>query len=64
MALMFTWFILSSLLFESVSDYRKTNKGWGCVEKVVETTLSIQNVKNNVQQIAITKRAQAIVISS
>ena len=34
--------VLSHLLFEPASDCRKTNKGWGCVEKVVETKLSIQ----------------------
>ena len=31
--------VLSRLLFEPASDCRKTNKGWGCVEKVVETKL-------------------------
>ena len=33
---------LSRVVFEPASDYRKTSKGCGCVEKVVETKLSIQ----------------------
>ena len=43
--------VLSRFLFEPASDCRKTNKGCGCVEKVVETKLSIQYVKNNLQQL-------------
>ena len=31
--------VFSRLLFEPASDCRKTNKGWGCVEKMVETKL-------------------------
>ena len=34
--------VLSCLLFKPASDYRKRNKGSGCVEKVVETKLSIK----------------------
>ena len=43
--------VLSHLLFEPTSGWRKTNKGWGCVEKVVETKFSIQYIKNNLQQL-------------
>ena len=43
--------VLSRLLFEPVLDLRKTNKGWNCVEKEIKTKLSIQNVKNNLQQL-------------
>ena len=32
--------VLSRLSFESVSDCRKTNEGWDCVEKVVEAKFS------------------------
>ena len=34
--------ILFRLLFEPASDCGKTNKGLGCVEKMVEAKLSIQ----------------------
>ena len=34
--------VLPRLLFEPASDYGKANKGWGYVEKVVETKLSMQ----------------------
>ena len=44
--LIFTWFSFSRLLLESASDCRKTNQGWGCVEKVVKTKLNIQYIKN------------------
>ena len=43
--------VLPRLLFEPASDWRKTNKGWGCVEKEVETKFSIQYIKNNLQQL-------------
>ena len=43
--------VLSRLLFEPASDWRKTNKGWGCVKKEIETKLSIQYVKKNLQQL-------------
>ena len=43
--------VLSHLLFEPASDCRKASKGWGCVEKVVETKLSIQYIKKNLQQL-------------
>ena len=43
--------VLSRLLFEPVSDWRKTSKGWGCVEKKIETKLSAQYIKNNLQQL-------------
>ena len=43
--------ILSRLLFKPASDWRKTNKGWGCVEKLVETEISIKYIKNNLQQL-------------
>ena len=36
--------VLSRLLFEPTSDWRKTNKGSACVDKVVETKLSIQYI--------------------
>ena len=42
---------MSHLLFEPASDWKKINKGWGCVEKVVETKLSMQYIKNNRQQL-------------
>ena len=41
--------VLPRVLFEPDSDWRKTSKG--CVEKVVETKLSIQDIKNNLQQL-------------
>ena len=34
--------VLPRLLFEPASDCRRANKGWSCVEKVIETKLSIQ----------------------
>ena len=43
--------VLSRLSFEPAADWRKTNKGWGAIEKVVETKLSIQYIKNNRQQL-------------
>ena len=45
------YLVLSRLLFEPASDWRKTNEGCGCVEKEVETKLSIQYIKNNLQQL-------------
>ena len=46
--------VLSHVLFEPASDCRKTNKGWGCVEKMVEAKL-----KNNLQQL---KEIAALII--
>ena len=46
---MLTWFSL--VLHEAASDCTKERKGPGCVEKVVETKLSIQYFKNNLQQL-------------
>ena len=43
--------VLSRLLFEPTSDCRKTDKSWVCVEKVIETKLSIQYIKSNLQQL-------------
>ena len=43
---MFKCLVLSGLLFEPASDCRKSSQGWGCVEKVVETKLSIKYIKN------------------
>ena len=43
--------VLSCLLFEPASDCTNTNKGWSCIENVVETKLGIQYVKNNLQQL-------------
>ena len=43
--------VLSRLLFEPASDGRKTYKGWGCAEKEVEAKLSMQYIKNNLQQL-------------
>ena len=43
--------VLSHLLFEAASDFRKANKGWGWVEKVVETKPSRQYIKNKLQQL-------------
>ena len=43
--------VFSLLLFEPASDCIKANEGWGCVEKVVETRLSTQSIKNNLQQL-------------
>ena len=33
--------------FEPASDCRKTSKGWGCVEKVVQAKLSIYYKKHS-----------------
>ena len=30
------YLVLSRLLFEPASDWRKTSKGWGCAEKEIE----------------------------
>ena len=43
--------VLSHLLFEPASECRKTDKHCGCVEKVVEVKLSIQYIKNKLQQL-------------
>ena len=43
--------VFSRLLFEPASDRRKTNEGSGCVEKEVDTKLSVQYIKNNLQQL-------------
>ena len=43
--------VLSRLLFEPASDCRKTNKGCSRVEKVVETKLTIEYIKNNFKQV-------------
>ena len=43
--------VLSHLSFEPASDRRKTNKGWGCVGKDVDTKLSIQYIKNNLKKL-------------
>ena len=41
----------SRSLFEPASDWRRTNKGWGCLEKDVETKRSKQYIKNKLQQL-------------
>ena len=51
MALILHDLVLCRLLFELASDYRKTNKGWCCVEKVAETKFSREYIKNNLQQL-------------
>ena len=43
--------VLSRLLFEPAPNCRKTNKGWVCVKKVVETKLNVQYIKNILEQI-------------
>ena len=43
--------VLFRLLFEPALELRKTNKGCGCVEKVIEGKISIQYIKNNLQQL-------------
>ena len=44
--------LLSSSVFfsKTASNWRKTNKGRGCVEKEAEGKLSIQYIKNSLQQ--------------
>ena len=54
--LMFTWFscvslIIWNVLFEPAEDRRKTNSDWACVVMEVETKLSMQYIKNNLQQL-------------
>ena len=43
--------VLFRLLFEPALELRKTNKGCGCVEKEIEGKISIQYIKNNLQQL-------------
>ena len=42
--------VLSRLSFAPDLDWRKTIKGCGCIEKEVETKLSIHYIKKNLQQ--------------
>ena len=48
---MFNDLVLFHLLVEPASDCRKTNKDWGCIEKVVKTKFTIHSIKNNLQQL-------------
>ena len=45
------YMIIWIIIIWTCTNYRKIHQGRGCVEKVVEAKLSIQYIKNNLQQL-------------